>query len=1111
MKITLFHFLLASLVLLQSSVVLADPFGWSNDMRLTFNNRSDAPSIAIDQDSNVHIIYRVYTATWYDYIYYMKLDNNGRVLINGTWIGSNGGPLAPAIDLQGNVHMVLANGWRRDLEHIKLNNTGGVILRNYLQLPSFNYSVPNSLSMGVDRIGDVHLLWVVNTNLTTYGAYYMKLNSNGSVLINETRLAISTYSYLPAASTSLSLDNEGNVHLFWDESDHQELSYTKLDNNGNMLVNRTIVAPGIILYPQSIASATDSQNNIHLTWVGGWMGMETFYKKLDNNGRNLTFNIPLLGFGGFGRPSLAVDLQGYVHIISSASDIDYIKLDNNGIAVVNLTQIVNLSQPYQVSDGVQLLAADREGNVHVVWGVQTWRQPWPYYDIYYKRSLSTSPPVLLVHGIYSDDRIWDNVERNLTREGWSVYRLGQVLNRPGFDPNNGPIRLLSYQLRDAIQRVKQQTGALKVTVVAHSMGGLVARFYIKSDLYRNDIDKLITLGTPNEGAPIAGNRAADLFGLLLGIFGNNTSIFGAAREEMTPNSEFLNELNSNYITRGIEHTEVAGTETSILIFLINQTSYLPFGRDTPTDSIVPRWSVNIPNIRCYQSNVTHTSTLGGTAYYDDQTTIDAVLDILRGQQPRLELCPPEGQDDPEPSNTIQVFTVDGLINRGEVQTAVQGSDLGRTFGALLNWNGAERLHLEFSLPSGVVINASNYRAFRNVSFSSGAFFNRSFEWFIFNVPEEGNWTINVSGLEVSSATNYVLTVFMEKSFAIELSTNKTNYQPQDIVVINARLTNDTLPVLHANVSATVTRPDTTTAQMILFDDGNHYDRNPNDGVYGNGFVETQLEGLYTIEADASKLDEFHLQDRTVFFVELFPDIYIDDSAISFEPPSLTAGRNMTVNVSAVIRNIGNKDAANVTVEFYDGHPALGGHLFGNVTTNVPINSSVVTSSLFNFFYLSNATLILKGVPRLNTTVNLSSIDTGLRAHNIHVIISPFSGFPESNYSNNVANKTLLLSDVTYVTALSFGTVPGIPLSDGRVIPLNFDILFLLSIQLPPVVGLQNNIGLVDASGRGYTTLDTPSIPELIGVTLYAGTVTISPRTSNPFISISNSAPITFIS
>ncbi len=55
-------------------------------------------------------------------------------------------------------------------------------------------------------------------------------------------------------------------------------------------------------------------------------------------------------------------------------------------------------------------------------------------------------------------------------------------------------------LKPIIYQAKQVSGANKVDLVAHSMGGLVARAYIQGPAYEDDVDQLITLGTPHYGA-----------------------------------------------------------------------------------------------------------------------------------------------------------------------------------------------------------------------------------------------------------------------------------------------------------------------------------------------------------------------------------------------------------------------------------------------------------------------------------------------------------------------------------------------------------------------------------------------------------------------------------
>lgn len=58
-------------------------------------------------------------------------------------------------------------------------------------------------------------------------------------------------------------------------------------------------------------------------------------------------------------------------------------------------------------------------------------------------------------------------------------------------------------LKEKIDAVKAICDCEKVDLVAHSMGGLVARQYIQSDAYEQDVDQLIFLGTPHLGAPKA--------------------------------------------------------------------------------------------------------------------------------------------------------------------------------------------------------------------------------------------------------------------------------------------------------------------------------------------------------------------------------------------------------------------------------------------------------------------------------------------------------------------------------------------------------------------------------------------------------------------------------
>ncbi|MEH6940830.1 esterase/lipase family protein [Bacillus sp. JJ722] len=57
-----------------------------------------------------------------------------------------------------------------------------------------------------------------------------------------------------------------------------------------------------------------------------------------------------------------------------------------------------------------------------------------------------------------------------------------------------PVPFSAYAyLAQTISEAKQKTGSNQVNLVCHSMGGLVARAYVQSNYYQDDVDQLIIL------------------------------------------------------------------------------------------------------------------------------------------------------------------------------------------------------------------------------------------------------------------------------------------------------------------------------------------------------------------------------------------------------------------------------------------------------------------------------------------------------------------------------------------------------------------------------------------------------------------------------------------
>jgi hypothetical protein len=92
----------------------------------------------------------------------------------------------------------------------------------------------------------------------------------------------------------------------------------------------------------------------------------------------------------------------------------------------------------------------------------------------------------------------------------------------------------------------------------------------------------------------------------------------------------------------------------------------------------------------------------------------------------------------------------------------------------------------------------------------------------------------------------------------------------------------------------------------------------------------------------------------------------------------------------------------------------------------------------------------------------------------------------------------------YLGACSLGHA-GIPLADGRIVPLDLDALMLLSLTTPAI--FTNFSGTVDATGNFVMTLNTPPVPQLAGFTIWSSAVTFTP---NGIQEIAPDVQITFV-
>jgi pimeloyl-ACP methyl ester carboxylesterase len=108
---------------------------------------------------------------------------------------------------------------------------------------------------------------------------------------------------------------------------------------------------------------------------------------------------------------------------------------------------------------------------------------------------STSVPVLLVHGYGCNSGYWSYLVPRLERNFISHASVD-------LEPVGGAIDDYVPLVQDAVEDLCAATGAAQVAIVAHSMGGLVARAWMRVH-GGGRVARIITLGTPHHGTGLA--------------------------------------------------------------------------------------------------------------------------------------------------------------------------------------------------------------------------------------------------------------------------------------------------------------------------------------------------------------------------------------------------------------------------------------------------------------------------------------------------------------------------------------------------------------------------------------------------------------------------------
>lgn len=161
-------------------------------------------------------------------------------------------------------------------------------------------------------------------------------------------------------------------------------------------------------------------------------------------------------------------------------------------------------------------------------------------------------PVLLLYGHMATRRVFEVLEHRLRRDGFCVWsvNLGGL-----FDAfNTFGIDQCAEKVREKVERMYARYDLGPLSIIGHSKGGLIARYYIKRLGGDRRVKNLVTLGSPHNGTPTA----------YLGVL--TTGLVAKDVWQMTPMSPFIRRLKMGAFPRAVRFTSIYSKDDKVSPF-----------------------------------------------------------------------------------------------------------------------------------------------------------------------------------------------------------------------------------------------------------------------------------------------------------------------------------------------------------------------------------------------------------------------------------------------------------------------------------------------------------------------------------------------------------------
>ena len=299
--------------------------------QLSTGHQEEAPSIALDNNGNLHI---VWVGNETANLYYMMVDRFGNILINETCLDPN--PNATSyhvrrakigIDSENNVHIVFHGQYTyeswpdytnyteldaHEVFYLKIDpylddmdgsaaDYVGITVIPEIIISKDDGNKSRAANVAVDSEDNIHVVWFdkMNDRWSTVPdgeLHYLVMNVTGGIVVPETNVTAGFWTDMDWSEPEIVVDSQGDAHVFfvtenWTgySCNWRDIYYTMIDGTtGNVLINNTQLTDSNQTWRYSRPFVDiDSEDQIHIVWHDSrFYSNETgeheiFYMKID--------------------------------------------------------------------------------------------------------------------------------------------------------------------------------------------------------------------------------------------------------------------------------------------------------------------------------------------------------------------------------------------------------------------------------------------------------------------------------------------------------------------------------------------------------------------------------------------------------------------------------------------------------------------------------------------------------------------------------------------------------------------------------------------------------------------------------------------------------------